>query len=125
MTDITVESVKSQTDYIITMQYINNMLEKVIPDPQLVPGSILVGKKYATKYNEEIKNMLSSEYIDKDILKKLSEDVRVGVVAKVHFHIGCWCRITVDEGRGIAGSAGRSVHIRLIVTWRRNVKRSS
>ena len=55
----------------------------------------------------------------------LSEDVRVGVVAKVHFHIGCWCRITVDEGRGIAGSAGRSVHIRLIVTWRRNVKRSS
>ena len=77
MTDITVESVKSQTDYIMTMQYINNMLEKVIPDPPLIPGSILVGKKYASKYNEEITKMLSSEYIDKDILKKLSEDVRV------------------------------------------------
>ena len=51
--------VKLQPDYTITMNLINKMLDKVTPTP--TPGSILVGKQYAIKYNDNITKMLSNE----------------------------------------------------------------
>jgi hypothetical protein len=67
-------SVKLQTDYLVTMNLINNMLDKVTPTP--TPGSILVGKQYAVKYNDNITKMLSGEYIDKDMLLYMRQNVR-------------------------------------------------
>ena len=67
-------SVKLQTDYLVTMNLINNMLDKVSPTP--TPGSILIGKQYAIKYHENIAKMLSGEYIDKDLLLDMRQNVR-------------------------------------------------
>jgi hypothetical protein len=66
--------VKLQLDYTITMNLINEMLEKVTPIP--TPGSILIGKEYATKYRDNITKMLSDEYIDTDMLLNMQQSVQ-------------------------------------------------
>ena len=65
--------IKLQCDYLITMDLINRMQDKFTPTP--TPGSILVGKKYATLYQDKITQMLSNEFVDMEILK----DARVTV----------------------------------------------
>ncbi len=67
-------AVKLQPDYLVTMNLINKMLDKVTPTP--TPGSIIVGKQYAVKYNDNITKMLSSEYIDKDMLLDMRQNVK-------------------------------------------------
>ena len=71
MDNITSQSVKTQLDYKIMMQYINNILDK----ENTGPGSILVGKEYADKYLSKINEMLSSEYVNMEILRSLSIEV--------------------------------------------------
>jgi len=66
--------VKLQTDYLVTMNLINKMLDKVTPTP--TPGSILIGKQYALKYNDIITKMLSGEYIDTDMLLDMRQNVK-------------------------------------------------
>ena len=66
--------VKLQPDYLVTMNLINKMLDKVTPTP--TPGSILVGKQYAVKYNDNITKMLSGEYIDTDMLLYMRQNVK-------------------------------------------------
>ena len=51
--------VKNQTDYKVTMNLINSMLDKVTPIP--TPGSIIIGKQYAKQYGDKITQMLSNE----------------------------------------------------------------
>lgn len=83
MDKITSDSVRSQLDYKIMMQYINDMLGKESPesvslastDRGATPGSIILGKKYADKYFSKINEMLSSEYVNIEILKSLSKEV--------------------------------------------------
>ena len=70
---MTSSGIKLQLDYIITMDLIKRMLDKVTPTP--TPGSILIGKQYATKYHDTITKMLSNEFVDIEILK----DARVTV----------------------------------------------
>lgn len=65
----TSESVKNQSDYLIMMGYMDAMLQKETPSP--TPGSIILGKKYATMYRNEMSNMLSSEYLDETLLQEL------------------------------------------------------
>ncbi len=65
--------VRNQADYKIMKQYIDDMLNKPTPNPS--PGSIILGKKYANNYLNEINNMLSSEYIDESILLELRNKV--------------------------------------------------
>ena len=69
------DKIKQRCDYTITMNYITNMLQKEVPIP--TPGSILVGKKYATFYQDKINSMLSTYYMDQDIYKDLCEKVTV------------------------------------------------
>ena len=66
--------VKLQMDYIVTMDLINRMLDKVTPIP--TPGSIIIGKQYAKQYGDKITQMLSNEYIDKQILLDMSHTVK-------------------------------------------------
>lgn len=66
--------IKQNLDYTVTMNMIDSMLNKPVPTP--TPGSILVGKQYATKYDEQIKKMLSSEFIDKEILNEMRNSVK-------------------------------------------------
>lgn len=73
MSQIKSEKVKNQPDYIITMNLINMMLSKNENPP--VPGSILLGKKYANNYKKRIEMMLMNEYIDMDLLKEMQREV--------------------------------------------------
>ncbi len=66
--------VKNQVDYIVTMNLIQKMLNKVTPIP--TPGSILVGKKYAEQYNEKINKMLEHEFLNNEILSEMRRNVR-------------------------------------------------
>lgn len=66
--------IKLQRDYLITMDLIKNMLDKFTPTP--TPGSILVGKKYATLYQDKITKMLSNEFVDMEILNDARVTVR-------------------------------------------------
>lgn len=68
------EPIKCQLDYKITISHISKILEKEETIP--LPGSIKIGKEYATKYLNRINNMLSSEYIDIDILELLQSEVK-------------------------------------------------
>lgn len=74
MSQIKSEKVKNQQDYLITMQLIDSMLAK--NDVPLVPGSILLGKKYANNYKTRINKMLVNEYIDMDLLKEMQSQVK-------------------------------------------------
>jgi hypothetical protein len=74
MSQIKSEKVKNQLDYIITMQHINTMLSKNEVPP--VPGSILLGKKYANNYKTRIDKMLICENIDMDLLKEMQSQVK-------------------------------------------------
>ena len=69
----TSESVKHQPDYLIMKGYIDAMINKETPSS--TPGSIILGKKYATMYRNEINNMLSSEYLDETVLQELYKKV--------------------------------------------------
>lgn len=68
-------TVKSRYDYLITLEYLNNMLAI---NPMI--GSQKVGVKYATFYNDKINEMLKDEYINLEILKelqlKVNDDLR-------------------------------------------------
>jgi hypothetical protein len=54
-------------------KYIDSMLQKYAP--LVTPGSIILGKKYATMYHNDIHNMLSSEYLDETMLQELYKKV--------------------------------------------------
>jgi hypothetical protein len=71
------ENVKQQSDYIVMMNHINSMIEK--PESQPIPGSITLGKKYATSYMKRINSMLESEYIDMDIMKDLKREIKTDI----------------------------------------------
>jgi hypothetical protein len=75
MSGRTSESVKLQNDYLIMKEYIDAMLQKETANHTHLPGSIILGKKYATMYHNEINKMLSSEYLDKTILQELYKKV--------------------------------------------------
>lgn len=64
-------TIKEQTDYKKMMEYINKMVNK----KESPAGSVILGKKYANFYLNEINEMLSLEDIDKNIFTKLSEKV--------------------------------------------------
>jgi len=68
------EIVKEQTDYKIMIHYIHKILYKNTNSP--VPGSIVLGQKYAKFYLDEINEMLSLEEVDVNILVKLNARVR-------------------------------------------------
>jgi hypothetical protein len=74
MSQIKSEKVKNQLDYSITMQLINNMLSKNEVPP--VPGSILIGKKYANSYKTRIDKMLICENIDTNLLEEMQSQVQ-------------------------------------------------
>lgn len=74
MAHIKSEKVKQQQDYLITMQLIDTMLSKNEVPP--VPGSILLGKKYANNYKTRIDKMLANEYIDTDLLEEMQSQVQ-------------------------------------------------
>ena len=61
------------SDYKHMMHYIDAMLAK--DDSEL--GSIILGKKYALYYKQEITTMLASEKINTDMLEQLQTKVRV------------------------------------------------
>ena len=73
MSTIKSEKVKQQQDYSITMNLIDTMLAKNENPP--VPGSILVGKKYANSYKTRIDKMLVSENIDMNLLEEMQSQV--------------------------------------------------
>lgn len=74
MAHIKSEKIKNQQDYLITMQLIDTMLSKNENPP--VPGSILIGKKYANNYKTRIERMLICENIDMDLLKEMQSQVQ-------------------------------------------------
>jgi hypothetical protein len=61
-------NIKEQIDYKIMIDCINKILEK-----KPISGSIILGKKYAKFYLEEINKML--EFGDRDILEMLTKKV--------------------------------------------------
>ena len=64
--------IREQIDYKMMMNCINKMLEKN-KDP--MPGSIILGKKYANFYLNHINKMLELECINKNILEMLCKKV--------------------------------------------------
>ena len=71
------ENIKQQSDYIVMINYMNNMIAK--SEQQPTPGSIIIGKKYALSYMQRINSMLESEYLDMDIMKDLKREIRTDI----------------------------------------------
>jgi hypothetical protein len=68
-------ALKQRTDYKLMMHYIDSMLAKPIAEP--VPGSILLGKKYAAFYKKRIEEFLCNP----DILEELQKQAQIDLEA--------------------------------------------
>ena len=68
-------SFKQRTDYILMMHYIDTMLAKSVAEP--VPGSILLGKKYAAFSKQRIEEFLCNPDILEELQKQAQIDLEI------------------------------------------------